>query len=78
MPLSWDYIGGDAYLRYNYRGIGYAKRREDGKWPHVIRWHDREYHGIAASLEQAQRWMERWVRARKDLPVAPKRRSSRR
>lgn len=77
MPLYWDFIYGNAYLRFNYRGIGNVKLGNDGKWHHVIYWQGKEHRGIAGSQQQAMRWMERWCRARKGLPVIPKRRSSR-
>lgn len=77
-PFHWDIIHGNAYLRFNYRGIGHVKLADDGRWNYLVRWQGKEHQGSAKSLEQAMRWMDRWCAARKGLPVDPRRRSSRR
>lgn len=75
-PFHWDHIGEASYLRFNYRGIGYVKPDGHGRWEYQVTWQECRHTGVLANKSKAMRWMERWVSARRGLPIVPNRRTS--
>ncbi|WP_349812980.1 hypothetical protein [Xanthomonas hortorum] len=76
-PFYWDHIGEGSYLRFNYRGIGSVKPDGAGAWTYRVTWQGSEHAGVVRNKGRAMTWMERWVSARRGLPIIPNRKTSR-
>jgi hypothetical protein len=63
-----------ALLRQNSNGLAGVRLRPDGKWDIWVHWQHRTHQAVAGSQGQGMRWVERWVAARKSLPVVVNRR----